>query len=93
MATKPEYQEFVEKVVKAMVNHPEDVKVEKSVDEMGVILTLKTHPEDIGKVIGRKGATAQAIRTLLRTIGRKTNARISLKIEGALKETKKTTSS
>jgi len=81
MTNKPEYQEFVEGVVKALVNHPEDVKVEKTVDEMGVLLTLKTNPEDMGQVIGRRGETARAIRTLLRVAGRKANARVNLKIE------------
>lgn len=81
MAAKSKDQEFVEEIVKALVSHPEDVKVERSVDEMGVLLTLKTNPDDMGQVIGRRGDTARAIRTLLRIIGRKNNARVNLKIE------------
>ncbi len=71
---------FLEYVVKALVDHPEQVKVERTVDQMGVLLTLDVHPEDMGKVIGRSGATAKAIRTLLRVVGMKHNARVNLKI-------------
>lgn len=74
-------QEFLEFVVKSIVSHPDDVKVIRSVDEMGVLLTLKVNPEDMGQVIGRQGSTARAIRTVLRVIGVKNNARINLKIE------------
>lgn len=73
-------QQFVEFVVKALVDHPEDVRTERSVDEMGVLITLFTHPEDMGKVIGRSGNTAKAIRTLLRVVGAKHKARVNLKI-------------
>lgn len=73
-------QEFVEFVVKALVDHPEDVRTERSVDEMGVLITLYTHPEDMGKVIGRSGNTAKALRTLLRVVGAKHKARVNLKI-------------
>ena len=61
-------QEFVEYVIKSIVDHPEDVKTERQIDEMGVLLTLKVNPEDMGQVIGRQGGTARAIRTLLRVI-------------------------
>jgi len=81
MADKHQDQEFVEQVAKALVNHPEDVKVDRKIDEMGVLLTLKTNPEDTGQVIGRGGDIANSIRTLLRIIGRKNNARTNLKIE------------
>lgn len=81
MAKTASDQEFLEFVIKSLVNHPSDVKVERSVDEMGVLLTLKVNPEDMGQVIGRSGNTARAIRTLLRTIGAKINARLNLKIE------------
>lgn len=81
MADKHQDQEFVEQVAKALVNHPDDVKVDRKVDEMGVLLTLKTNPEDTGQVIGRGGDIAGSIRTLLRIIGRKNNARTNLKIE------------
>lgn len=73
-------QEFVEYVVKSIVDHPDDVKVVREVDEMGVLLTLTVSPEDMGQVIGRQGATAKSIRTLLRVIGAKNNARVNLKI-------------
>ena len=73
-------QEFLEFVVKSLVDHPDDVQVERTVDEMGVLLTLKTNPEDMGQIIGRSGNTARAIRTLLRVVGAKNNARVNLKI-------------
>jgi len=73
-------QEFLEFVVKGLVEHPEDVKIGRAVDEMGVLLTLDLNPEDMGKVIGRSGNTAKAIRTLLRVVGMKHNARVNLKI-------------
>ena len=74
-------QQFLEYVVKALADHPEDVKINRTVDEMGVLLTLSVHPEDMGKVIGRSGATAKAIRTVLRVVGMKNDARVNLKIE------------
>jgi predicted RNA-binding protein YlqC (UPF0109 family) len=73
-------QEFVEYVVKALVDNPEKVNVERRVDEMGVLVTLSVDPLDMGKVIGKDGATAKAIRTLLRVVGMKNNARVNLKI-------------
>lgn len=73
-------QEFLEQVIKALVDHPDDVKVERQVDEMGVLLTLDVNPGDMGKVIGRSGNTAKAIRILLRVVGMKNNARVNLKI-------------
>lgn len=73
-------RDFVEYVVKQIVSHPEDVKVERKIDEMGVLITLDVHPEDMGMIIGREGATAKALRTLLRVIGAKNNARVNLKI-------------
>ncbi len=74
-------QEFLEYVVKALVDHPGDVKLERKVDEMGVLLTLSVNGEDMGKIIGRQGNTAKAMRTLLRVIGMKNNSRVNLKIE------------
>jgi len=68
-------------VVKALVDNPDDVKIERKVDEMGVLLTLRVNPEDMGKIIGKAGNTAKAIRTLLRIVGMKDNARVNLKIE------------
>jgi len=79
-------KEFLEIIVKAIVSNPDKVSVERTVDEMGVLLTLKIDPSDMGYVIGRKGQTAQAMRTLLKIVGAKNNARVNLKIydpEGA----------
>lgn len=80
MAEKYQDLEFLENIVKSLVDHPEDVKVERKVDEMGVLMTLDINPEDMGKIIGRQGNTAKAIRTLLRVVGMKNNARVNLKI-------------
>lgn len=74
-------QAFLEYVIKALVDHPEDVKISRTVDEMGVLLTLSVNKDDMGKVIGRSGATAKAIRTVLRVVGMKNDARVNLKIE------------
>lgn len=74
-------QEFLEYLVKSIVDHPDDVKLERRVDEMGVLLLLKVHAQDMGQVVGRQGATAKAIRSLLRIVGIKNNARVNLKIE------------
>ncbi len=74
-------QEFLEFLVKALVDHPDDVKVDRKVDEMGVLLSLRVNPQDMGQVVGRQGATAKAIRSLLRIVGVKNNARVNLKIE------------
>ena len=73
-------RDFVEYVVKALVDNPEDVKVERSVDDMGVLLELTVNPADMGKVIGRAGATAKSIRTLLRVVGSREDLRVNLKI-------------
>ncbi len=74
-------QEFLEYLVKSIVDHPDDVKVDRKVDEMGVLLSLKVNQQDMGQVVGRQGSTAKAIRTLLRIVGVKNNARVNLKIE------------
>lgn len=84
---------FLEYVVKALVDNPDDVKINRTVDEMGVLLTLTVNPADMGKIIGRMGNTAKAIRTLLRVVGMKSNARVNLKInepEGAAPREKST---
>ena len=81
MTAKPVDQEFLEYVVKSLVDHPDDVKCVRKVDEMGVLLSLKLHPMDMGQVVGRQGATAKALRSLLRIVGVKNNARVNLKIE------------
>src|SRR5688572_2634740 len=72
--------EFLELVVKALVEVPEEVKVNRTVDEMGVLITLQVNQKDMGTVVGRSGNTAKAIRTLLRVVGMKNNARVNLKI-------------
>jgi len=74
-------QQFLEYVIKALVDKPEDVKIDRTVDEMGVLLKLTVNRDDMGKVIGRSGATAKAIRTILRVVGMKNDARVNLKIE------------
>ncbi|MCD6085911.1 KH domain-containing protein [bacterium] len=81
MGETPVYQEFLENILKSLTNHPEDVKVEKKVDEMGVLLVIKVNQEDLGVVIGRRGNTIQAIRTLVKIIGLKNRARVNIKLE------------
>ena len=73
-------QEFLEYVVKSLVNSPGAVSSERKVDEMGVLLTLTVDPQDMGQIIGRRGQTARAVRTLLRVVGAKNNARVNLRI-------------
>jgi predicted RNA-binding protein YlqC (UPF0109 family) len=73
-------QDFVEYIVKSLVGHPDDVVVERLIDEKGVLLTLTVNPEDLGRVIGKRGVTAQSLRTLLRALGTKNDARYNLKI-------------
>lgn len=80
MTEKYQDQEFLEMVVKSLVDNPNDVKINRKVDEMGVLMTLDVNPADMGKIIGRQGNTAKAIRTLLRVAGMKHNARVNLKI-------------
>lgn len=80
MAKEVSDKDFLESLVKAIVSHPEDVKVERTVDEMGVLLSLHINQEDMGYVIGRHGQTAKSIRTLLKIVGTKNNARVNLKI-------------
>lgn len=71
---------FLEFIVKSLVENPDDVKIVRTVDEMGVLMTLDLNSADMGKIIGREGNTAKAIRTLLRVVGMKNNARVNLKI-------------
>ena len=75
-----EDQQCLEELIKHIVEHPDDVKINRTVDEMGVLMTLDVHKDDMGKIIGREGNTAKAIRTLLRVVGMKNNARVNLKI-------------
>lgn len=74
-------KDFLEYIVKALVDHPDDVVINRKVDEMGVLLSLKVHPEDMGQIIGKAGSTARAIRSLVRIVGLKNHARVNLKIE------------
>lgn len=73
-------RDFIEYAVKMIVDNPDDVKVERKIDEMGVLITLDVNPKDMGMVIGREGMTAKALRTLLRVIGARNSARVNLKI-------------
>ena len=87
MAEKNTDQEFVEHIVKSLVIHPEDVSVERKIDEFGVLLTLKVNPSDMALIIGKRGSTARAIRTLARIIGLRNHAWVNFKIaepEGSL---------
>lgn len=81
MAEKFKDQDFLEYVAKALSVHPDDVQVSRKVDERGVLLTLKVHQEDMGRILGRSGITANAIRTLVKIVGRSNNALVNLKIE------------
>ncbi len=80
MAEETQDRDFVEYVVKQIVENPDEVEVSREVDEMGVLLTLKVAKDDMGKIIGKSGQTAKALRTLLRIVGSKNNARVNLKI-------------
>ena len=96
MSEKYQDQEFLEFLIKALVDYPTDVKIARKVDEMGVLMNLDVNPEDMGKIIGRQGNTAKAIRTLLRVVGMKNNARVNLKInepEGGRAPVKSTSAS
>src|SRR3989344_4617421 len=73
-------QPFLEYAVKALADHPESVETTRTIDQMGVLLTLTVHPEDMGKIIGKAGKTAEALRILRRVVGIKGNARVNLKI-------------
>lgn len=73
-------QQFIEYIVKSLVGNPDDVEVDRKVDEKGVLLTLTVNPDDLGRVIGKRGVTAQSLRTLLRALGIKNDARYNLKI-------------
>jgi predicted RNA-binding protein YlqC (UPF0109 family) len=88
--------QFLDYVIKGLVDNPNDVKIKRTVDEMGVLLTLDVNAADMGKVIGRMGNTAKAIRTLLRVVGMKNNSRVNLKIsepEGGMRPEMRATAS
>ena len=76
--------EYLEMTIKALVDKPEDVKIVKTIDEMGVLMTVDVNAEDMGKLIGRLGATAKSIRTLLRVVGMKHSQRVNMKINEPL---------
>ena len=80
MATEPD-KDFLEYIVKELVDNPKDVKVERKVDDMGVLLSLTVNPADMGQIIGREGSTAKSIRNLVRIVGLKIHSRVTLKIE------------
>ena len=73
-------QQFVEFIVKSLVSNPDHVQIERRIDEKGVLLELTVDPDDLGRIIGKRGATAQSLRTLLRALGTKNDARYNLKI-------------
>src|SRR5579864_8403521 len=73
-------QQFIEYIVKSLVNNPDAVSIKRTIDEKGVLLELTVDQEDLGRVIGKRGATAQSLRTLLRALGTKNDARYNLKI-------------
>lgn len=73
-------EQFIEFIVKSLVSNPDAVQVVRTIDEKGVLLELTVDPEDLGRVIGKRGATAQSLRTLLRALGTKNDARYNLKI-------------
>ena len=85
-------QSFIEYIVKSIVKNPDDVKVERHIDERGVLITLELNKEDMGTVIGKNGQTAKAIRVLLRVIGSKNNARVNFKIIDPDQKDERTTS-
>jgi len=74
-------KEFLEFLIKNLVDHPDDISIDRIVDERGVLLTLKVNPLDMGQVVGRQGSTAKAVRMLLRIVGVKSGSRVNLKIE------------
>lgn len=81
MNNEPADEKFLEYIAKSLVDHPDEVKISRAVDEMGVRLSLRVHPQDMGQIIGREGKTVTAIRSLLKIIGRKNHARVSLVVE------------
>jgi len=78
---KPAYQEVLENILQSLVNNPQEVKVQRIIDEMGVLLKVKLHPQDMGLIIGRRGETIKAIKTIVKAIGTKNHARVNIKIE------------
>ena len=83
--------QFIEQLVKMLVKKPKEVKVERKVDEMGVLLTLRVAPEDTGTVVGKQGQTAKSLRCLLRIIGSQNNSRVNLRIYDPRRENSNST--
>jgi|YNPMSStandDraft_2_1061718.scaffolds.fasta_scaffold00787_5 predicted RNA-binding protein YlqC (UPF0109 family) len=77
---KPVYQEVLEKILESLVNNPQEVKIQRIIDEMGVLLKVKLHPQDMGLIIGRNGENIKAIKTIIKAIGTKNHARVNIKI-------------
>ncbi len=75
------YQDILESILKALVNNPDEVEVKRTLDEMGVLLTVKVNPQDMGLIVGRKGDMIKSLRTLMRTIGLRHHARVNIKLE------------
>ncbi len=81
MERKPVYQEVLEFILLSLVNNPQEVKIQRVIDEMGVLLKVKVHPQDMGLIIGRKGARINAIKTIVKAVGTKHHARVNIKVE------------
>ncbi len=81
MENKPTYQVVLENILTSLVNNPQEVRVQKIIDEMGVLLKVKLHPQDMGLIIGRRGETIKAIKTIIKAVGTKNHARVNIKIE------------
>lgn len=80
MESEPKDAQLVRAVVTLLVRHPESAEVNRTIDDLGVLLTLRVHAEDMAGIVGREGRTAKAIRTLLRVIGAQNDERVNLKI-------------
>ena len=78
---KPQYIEVLEFIIKSLVNNPDDVKITRHLDELGVLLKIKTNPQDMGLIIGRKGEMIKAIKTIMKAVGLKNHARLNIKLE------------
>jgi hypothetical protein len=83
---KTGYIEVLENILKALVNYPNEVKLEKKIDEMGVLVLIKLHPQDVGLVIGKKGSMIKALRTVIKAIGLRNHARVNIKVEEPTKK-------
>ncbi|GBD34896.1 hypothetical protein HRbin35_00651 [bacterium HR35] len=81
MSETPVYQKILEDIIKSLVNHPEEVKITRRIDEMGVLLSIKLHPQDMALVIGRKGDHINALKKIIKAIGKKHHARVNIKVE------------